>query len=58
MAAIAGHALYQGGHWRVSVRVPTLADRLLEVESRTPPPEPGSAVGLQVLDGWVLPAEA
>ncbi|MFY7777765.1 MAG: ABC transporter ATP-binding protein [Elstera sp.] len=58
LTAVAGDALYQGSYWRVSVRVPTLSDRLLDVETRQSPPEAGSAVGLQVLDGWVIPAEA
>ncbi len=57
LAAVVGDTLYQGSHWRVSVRVPSLSDRRLEVETRTPPPESGSAIGLQVLDGWIIPAD-
>ncbi len=56
LPAVAGPAMYQGSHWRVSVRVPSLDDRWLEIEHRVPPPEPGSAIGLAIKDGWIIPA--
>lgn len=55
LAAVAGGAMYQGSHWRVSVSVPSLGDRWLELEHRVPPPEPGSAIGLAIRDGWIIP---
>jgi hypothetical protein len=46
-------ARYQGSHWLIRVRLGDGTE--LEAAQHGEPPPHGQRVGLQILDGWVVP---
>jgi iron(III) transport system ATP-binding protein len=59
VAACIERAVYKGGYFRVEARIASSPGTLLHLEA----PEPlcahaGSAVMLDVMDGWIIPAAA
>jgi iron(III) transport system ATP-binding protein len=55
-ASIVG-VTYRGGHYAAELSLPSLSGIRIEASMRTPP-SPGSAVGVRIDGGWVLPAAA